>query len=487
LRWHEFITHNIYWLGLNMATGSLTPIILPFLVARFAGPAQKATYLGMLRSAGLVIAILVQPMAGWLSDRSTLRWGRRRPFIFVGTMLDLVFLLAIGFAGSYWVLFAAVLLLQFSSNVAHGALQGIIPDVVPEDQRGRTSGVKAVMELLPVIIVGFTTGPMVGSGNVWGAILLVMGSLFVTMIITVLTVREEPLRGRAEEPLWPPMAQAVELLRGADWKGAWGAMRSSPLVRISALTSIFVAVTTMFGGLVGVTGRLLAGQGMLQLAAVAVTGLVAMTGAIVLGVWWSARVGIGRGAVEHPSFIWWVINRLLYLAAVGSIQSFAQYFLEDVVGVPNAPAATSSLLMVVGLFTVGSALPSGWLSDKFGRRSLVGMAGAFAALGVSLLFFSRSMLMVSISGLIIGLSAGMFMTVNWALGTDLVPPGEAGLYLGVSNLAGAGAGIVGAGIGGPMADFYNAYQPGLGYLVIFGIYGALFLLATLTLFKVRVE
>ena len=43
LRWHEFITYNIYWLGLNMATGSLTPIILPFLVARFAGPAQKGT------------------------------------------------------------------------------------------------------------------------------------------------------------------------------------------------------------------------------------------------------------------------------------------------------------------------------------------------------------------------------------------------------------------------------------------------------------
>jgi MFS family permease len=182
-----------------------------------------------------------------------------------------------------------------------------------------------------------------------------------------------------------------------------------------------------------------------------------------------------------------VVTRLLFLAAVGSIQSFAQYFLEDVIGVPNAPAATSTLLMVVGLFTVGSALPSGWLSDRIGRRSMVGMAGTLAAVGVSLLFFSRGMPMVTLSGLIIGLSAGMFMTVNWALGTDLVPPGEAGLYLGVSNLAGAGAGIVGAGIGGPMADFYNAYQPGLGYLVIFGIYGALFLLATLTLFKVRVE
>jgi len=145
MRWYDYITYNIYWLGLNMATGSLTPIILPFLVAQFVGPTLKGTYLGMLRSAGLVVAILVQPMAGALSDRSTLRWGRRRPFIFVGTMLDLVFLLVIAIAGNYWLLFAAVLLLQFSSNLAHGALQGIIPDLVPEEQRGRASGVKAVV------------------------------------------------------------------------------------------------------------------------------------------------------------------------------------------------------------------------------------------------------------------------------------------------------------------------------------------------------
>jgi MFS family permease len=90
-----------------------------------------------------------------------------------------------------------------------------------------------------------------------------------------------------------------------------------------------------------------------------------------------------------------------------------------------------------------------------------------------------------VCGIIIGLSVGIFMTVNWALGTDLVPAAEAGLYLGVSNLAGAGAGVVGAGIGGPMADFFNASQRGLGYLVIFAIYGALFVLSSLTLLKVK--
>ncbi|MFN7036053.1 MAG: hypothetical protein ACK4SN_06760, partial [Bellilinea sp.] len=81
---------------------------------------------------------------------------------------------------------------------------------------------------------------------------------------------------------------------------------------------------------------------------------------------------------------------------------------------------------------------------------------------------------------------GTFYASNWALGTELAPPQEAGRYLGISNLAGAGAGIVGAGIGGPIADFFNKIEPGLGYLVIFTIYGALFLISALTLVKIRI-
>ena len=76
------------------------------------------------------------------------------------------------------------------------------------------------------------------------------------------------------------------------------------------------------------------------------------------------------------------------------------------------------------------------------------------------------------------------MATNWALGTDLVPKDQAGKFLGISNVAGAGAGIVGAGIGGPMADFFNALQPGLGYLVIITLYGLLFLFSTFSLTKV---
>jgi len=460
LRWYDYITINIYWLGINVATGAITPIILPYLVALFVPAAVKNTYLSIVRVAGLAVAMLTQPLAGMLSDRSTLRWGRRRPYIFVGTVLDVVFLAIIGWATNYWMLLVGIVLLQLSSNVAHGALQGLIPDLVPEDQRGRASGVKAIMELLPAILMAFTIGPLIDKGLVTLSIVLIMASFIVTMLITVLTVKEEPLTEKPTSPI-TPLA-----------------------LRLLLLTILFLTVTYGLGGLVALVGRLLAASGVIQLAAVALAGLAAMAGSIFLGVYYGARVGVGQNAQKYPAFIWWVVNRLMFLAAVGSIQSFAQYFLTDVLHIPNAPGVTTRLLAVVGVFLLLSALPSGYLADRFGRKRLVGWSGIVAAVGTFMLLFSFNVPMVLVSGCIIGVAAGVFMTTNWALGTDLVPPEEAGRYLGISNLAGAGAGIVGSGIGGPMADFFNAYRPGLGYLIVFAIYGALFLISTLTLVKV---
>jgi MFS family permease len=96
LRWYDHLSLNIYWLGINIASGSITPVILPFLVAIFVPASQKNTYLATIRVIGLAVAMLIQPMAGMLSDRSTLRWGRRRPFIFTGALLNIVFLAVVG-------------------------------------------------------------------------------------------------------------------------------------------------------------------------------------------------------------------------------------------------------------------------------------------------------------------------------------------------------------------------------------------------------
>ena len=482
MRWYDHIAINVYWLGINIASGAITPVLLPYLVALFAPLALKNSYLATIRVIGLAAAMAVQPMAGMFSDRSTHRAGRRRPFIVGGALFNILFLFIIGasplFLGStldgffqpafgvtaaYAVLLTGIVLLQVSSNVAHGALQGLIPDLVPENQRGRASGVKAVMELLPAFLVIFV-GPLVDGGQIWLTVGIIMAGFFIAMLITVLTVREEPLQEKPAGPI------------------------GGRIVRLIALTVIFVAVTQAAVWMVRASGTQLAQRGAavgLQVAIVGLAGLVGMAGAIFVGVYVGAWVGIGKEARQQTSFIWWVINRLLFLAGVGSIQGFAQYYLADVLHIPNPATMTTVLMAAVAIFLIATALGGGYLADRIGRKRLVAFSGLIAAAGTVVLLFATNLPLVIVSGCIIGMGAGAFMATNWALGTDLVPPEEAGRYLGISNLAGAGAGIVGAGIGGPMADFFNGLRPGLGYLVIFGLYAALFLLSVAALTQVR--
>src|SRR5674476_738010 len=81
LKWYDHISVNLFWLGLNIRNNSVSSVLMPYMVAILAAPEIRNTALGGMRTAGLLIAMLVQPAMGILSDRSTSRFGRRRPFI----------------------------------------------------------------------------------------------------------------------------------------------------------------------------------------------------------------------------------------------------------------------------------------------------------------------------------------------------------------------------------------------------------------------
>jgi MFS family permease len=146
-------------------------------------------------------------------------------------------------------------------------------------------------------------------------------------------------------------------------------------------------------------------------------------------------------------------------------------------------------MMIVGVFILLSALPSGWLADRFGHKRMVMLSGLLASLGTAILVLTTSLSVIYVGGCLIGIATGFFFTSNWALGTRLVPKAEAGRYLGLSNLAGAGAGAVGGYIGGPIADFFTAQFPaipGLGYVLLFTLYGVMFLLSVVALAGVHI-
>ena len=473
LRWYDAISINIYYTGLMVIAQTMTPLVAPLLVQGFVGESQQGTYYGTLRLWSLMAALLAQALMGMLSDRSTSRFGRRRPFIFAGTLLDLVFITLIGFSAGlqgingFWTLFFLLILLQFSLNIGQGALQGLIPDLVPENKRGFFSGVKALFEVpLPVILVSFTIGRMISAGNLWGALFTAMAALFLAMLVTML-VPEKRLEGTQ-----PPL----------DW---------TPIIRLGLMTALFTLVILSMGWLVRSLSTLFSNSSVTVLMiGMGLIGFAAMLVAVAMGVYLSVSLSIGKAARENPSFTWWVINRLAYLVGSTNLSSFAIYFLQGRMGFAREAAAkpASQLILVVGLFILALAVPSGWLADKFGRKPLVAIAGLTAALGVLVLILAPDMTMIYLGGVIVGAATGLFFSANWALGTTLVPKEEAGRYLGISNLAGAGAGAVGAYIGGPIADYFTVSvpgQPGLGYVVLFAIYAGLFLFSVIALAGIK--
>jgi Na+/melibiose symporter-like transporter len=204
----DYAKITIFGLAMTALWSSLHSIILPLRIADFIPMGRQATYLTLLTVPGLLLAIVVQPIAGAFSDRSGFRWGRRRPFILIGAILTLSFLPGISLAGRLSILFAIYYLLQISSNTALGPYLAFIPDLVPEERRGLASGVKGLLEIagagVAIWLIGNLMGNYsIGDGGWWLWLSLgILGIIFLsTMVATVLTVKERPGVGGPRLPL----------------------------------------------------------------------------------------------------------------------------------------------------------------------------------------------------------------------------------------------------------------------------------------------
>jgi Na+/melibiose symporter-like transporter len=398
-------------LGFALATlwGCLHTIIIPTRLLDFVPLAEKSTYLGLLTFAGLMLAIIVQPIAGAISDRSGFRWGRRRPFILVGTLVAMLFLSGIGGAGSFLAIFVVYCLLQVASNTSQGPYLAFIPDLVPPDKRGLASGVKGFLEiaggvalLYPIAI--FMDNYSAGEGGhwLWLSLAIVGAVVLAAMVVTILTVREKPGKGGTQLPLFP----------------------------------------TIFN---------------------------------------SFKIKLG----EHRDFIWFIVSRLFIMMAFTTLQTFSMYFIMDVVGADDPATATArfSLAAIAGMLIV--AYPAGRLSDRVGRRPIAITAGLLGALAIAFIYLSRqNFTFVILSGGLVGIAFGAFLSSNWALATDLVPKGEEARYLGLTNLATAGGAAL-ARLIGPLIDYGNGLSPNLGYSFMFLACFIYFVVGSLLLLKIR--
>ncbi|MFC1930639.1 MFS transporter [Chloroflexota bacterium] len=195
----DYIKITIFGFALSALWSSLHSIVLPLRLLDFVAESEKNTYLGILTFTGLMVGMAVQPIAGTISDRSGFSWGRRRPYILLGSLVAIILLPGIGFFGSYAIIFITYCLLQISTNTAQGPYQAFIPDLVPEGKRGLASGVKSLFEITGGITLVRLIGHFMGRYSageesywLWLALSVLAFILFGAMAATVLAVKEKP-------------------------------------------------------------------------------------------------------------------------------------------------------------------------------------------------------------------------------------------------------------------------------------------------------
>ncbi len=207
----QLVTLSIYWLGIQTIWGGLNITIIPGRLDDL-GRDTQGTMLAVIMIVGAVAPIVVQPTVGVISDYTVTRWGRRKPYIVVGSLFDVVFLAGIAFNNDFLAMVGFYFLLQLSSNFAQGPFQGYVPDLVPAKQVGLASGLMGLMLTLGTILgVGIATlGGLLG--NIPLAIMALGAVEVATMVILVLTVDEGP----AGPPRTKPWRQIALSAWGRD-------------------------------------------------------------------------------------------------------------------------------------------------------------------------------------------------------------------------------------------------------------------------------
>ena len=127
-------------LGLYLGYYGPLEVLLPNQVQAIAGSAHKVAVLGWVTGIGAAVAMIANPVAGALSDRTTRPFGRRHPWTVCGALAGAAALVLL--AGQHTI--AGVItgwcLAQAGLNAMQASVTAGVPDHVPVPQRGMVSG-----------------------------------------------------------------------------------------------------------------------------------------------------------------------------------------------------------------------------------------------------------------------------------------------------------------------------------------------------------
>ena len=229
----QILQMNVGFLGLQFSFGLQQSSMGP--IYSYLG-ADEAS-LPLLSLAGPVTGLLVQPIVGAMSDRTTSRWGRRTPYFLIGAILCSLSLLAMPFSSTLWMAASLLWILDAANNITMEPYRAYVGDRLPKDQHPAgyiiqsafTGLAQTLAYLSPALLVWLGMSKEAVGGNhipqfifwsfMFGAIISVT-----TIVWSIWRVPELPL---PQEQLARIQAQKHGM--GATLREIWDAIKEMPV------------------------------------------------------------------------------------------------------------------------------------------------------------------------------------------------------------------------------------------------------------------
>jgi maltose/moltooligosaccharide transporter len=132
LSFSQIINMNVGFFGIQYSFGLQQSAVNPIYDFLGASPDE----IPLLNLAGPVTGLLIQPFIGALSDSTWHpRWGRRKPFFFIGALLCSICLLLYPFSSSLWMAAGLLWILDAGNNTAMEPYRAFVADKLNEEQQ----------------------------------------------------------------------------------------------------------------------------------------------------------------------------------------------------------------------------------------------------------------------------------------------------------------------------------------------------------------
>lgn len=172
-------------------------------------PAAKVAHLGIVNSVAAVLAIVAQPLWGWLSDRTRSRLGRRVPWVLGGVVGLAACFVALALSSSFLAILVFASSIQVFYSMVAGPLFALVPDRTPIDKRGLFSALGGIGIYLGIAAGTFAASPFAEA--------IPVGYLVLAAVLVVLATPLAFLVRRDSRALPRPGHVPVRRVLGEFW------------------------------------------------------------------------------------------------------------------------------------------------------------------------------------------------------------------------------------------------------------------------------